>query len=55
MGQFDLLNFIVNQEPPGLKDDEVVKWGEGVKEVVKLWCVPSNPLKSTLHSNLKED
>ncbi|CED84464.1 mitogen-activated protein kinase kinase [Phaffia rhodozyma] len=41
VGQFDLLNFIVNQPPPKLVDDEDVVWSEGIKDVVRLCLIPS--------------
>jgi serine/threonine protein kinase len=42
VGQFDLLNFIVNQPPPALVDDEEVVWSDGAKDLVKLWFVSSS-------------
>lgn len=37
VGQFDLLNFIVNQDPPQLVDDESVTWTDKAKDFVRLW------------------
>lgn len=40
VGQFDLLNFIVNQPTPQLVDDDRAEWSDGAKDFMRLWSVP---------------
>lgn len=39
VGQFDLLNFIVNQPTPQLVDDDRAEWTDSAKDFVRRWSV----------------